>query len=208
MVKQKYFNGEAPSGKMTSISGGASPAIKWLYNQNRLPHSFSFKNLHILDYGCGRNARNSEWLEEERGNIFRIFRYDPYWGKEDENGWVRGEISNTLPDFPYIDIVFTSFVLNVVTKKVQDSIIADCNKIAGVSYHIVRNDVVKAAHKAMNNNDPITTAFCRDHFNGDNIEDFARFGFATKKGFQRQIDYIKGFDCIKETSSYRIFCNA
>jgi len=161
----------------------------------------------ILDYGCGRTARNSEWLAG-KGN--KMFRYDPYWGKEGGDfGWLPNRISNELPKFPHFDIVFSCFVLNVVTKKVQDNIIDTIrsrpNEIYTTQIHIVRNDVVAAAKNAMGKKDPVTTEFHKNYFKKGSIENFARFGFPTSRGFQRQIDEIKGFELIKETGSYKVF---
>lgn len=200
MAKQKYYNGTTPSSKFTSIAGGASPAIKWLHKNGYLSGCG-----HSLDFGCGRTARNSEWLAEQG---VRVFRYDPYWGDGgDDRGWLKGKISMKLPNFQDFHYVFSSFVLNVVTKSDQDDIIKACKKIAPYQIHIVRNDVITAAQKALDKKDPIATAFRKKHLNGGSAEELARFGFVTKKGFQRQIDEIKGYSCIKETSSYRIFIN-
>jgi len=198
-MKQRYYDGEVPSGKDTSINNkDAAPAVKYLFQDHFIEELYT-----ALDLGCGRNARNSEWLAKKG---VHVFRYDPYWGtEEDDAGWLKGKISKNLPHYPYFDNVFSCFVLNVVTKKVQDGIIKQCKEIAPRRIHIVRNDIVDVAKKALDSKNSITKKFYDKHFKKGTIEEFARFGFITSRGFQRQIDEIKGYELVRKTSGYMIF---
>lgn len=202
MKKQRYYNGEAPCSKQTSINGAVSPAIKWLFAQNKIK-----PNDIVMDFGCGKIARNAEWLSEQG---IRVHRYDPYWGKVDnaDCGWKKGRISGEVTSFRNFDVVFTSYVLNTVTKSVQDEIVNKCRELGGAQYHIVRNDVTTAAVKGLQNPKSVVMNFFIDNYKGTGtVEDFARFGFATSRGFQRQTndEDMPGFKMIKKTANYRVY---
>ena len=150
----------------------------------------------ILDYGAGKWGRNANWL---RNMGYQVYAYDPEHGVAGGDGWT--EVAKEKPaSTEKFDLGFTSYVLNVVPEHVEAEIIRDLSQYAREAYHIVRNkEVFDAAKKSLMAQDKWVTPFFmnvyatpalkRKYTTGkltdEDIWEFARHGFETKKGFQR-----------------------
>jgi len=204
-MKSKYYAGKIQSSMSTATQTKPSPAIKWLFKEKFIRYTDK-----VLDYGCGRTARNADWLRVKIG--VPTYAYDPYWGVPMLGGaaWLKEYISDEIPPLEKFDVVFTSFVLNVVTKKEQDKIIKHCKELAPIQIHIVRNDTIEAAEKAIRRQVNPTYSFFIYEFQGNpespvDVTNLAYYGFSTSRGFQRHITEIQGYKTIKSTHNYRIF---
>jgi hypothetical protein len=172
---------EPTMSKMTSIVSGPSRDLKWIYNNKHF-------NGKVIDYGCGKVARNSIYLREQG---LQVYSYDPYWGKPNVNGWK--DISKDLPTDKF-DIGFTCFVLNVVNIIEENEILnwmkSHCNK----DFHITRNkDISSLIRSSLKKQNKRLIKFLKKHLSFDetkpyteeDIENIAHHGILTVKGFQR-----------------------
>ena len=146
-----------------------SPAIKWLEKKG-----YFSKDKTILDYGAG-HGRNVKYL---RDLGYNIIGYDPYH--------INDLVQNVLPVGKF-DVVFTSFVLNVVDSHVSNNIEFITKNLGEKVFHIVRNkDVIQLAKKY--GEDP-------------------HKGFYTTRGFQRLVSNINNCVLLEEKSGYKIYTN-
>ena len=146
-----------------------APAIKWLLEKKLLEGK-------ILDYGAGF-GRNTEFLLKKGVDVCA---FDPYNAG--------GIVKDQFPAYEF-DTVFSSFVLNVVTKEEQEKIMEDCRKAIngwGTVFHIVRNkDVTELGKK-----------------HGKTEEEILE-GFTTSRGFQRLVSL--DLECIYSSNGYKIY---
>jgi hypothetical protein len=147
----------------------------------------------VLDYGAGRYARNAVGLREAG---YRVYAYDPLKG--DGDGW-KG-VSPELPCGKF-DLVFSSYVLNVVRQDVEREIVEECRKF-GPDVHWTRGrDIFNIAKKAIRGREGVVVDFFLGEFaaghptakaeydgrevSDETIMEFSRHGFRTTRGFQR-----------------------
>jgi len=149
----------------------------------------------ILDYGAGRYARNAKGLRELG---FEVYAYDPYEHKCSGDGWAG--VSEDLPVGERFDLVFSAYVLNVVTEAVEQTL--DFSDF-GPDVHWARgSDILKMARGALNvKRKGRVFEFFMDTFakvhptageemeHGEVTEDtlmqFCEHGMITIRGFQR-----------------------
>jgi len=104
-----------------------------------------------MEYGAGREGRNTKPLHEA-GMI--VYSYDPHYNNG--NPWEFGGVSNEKLDVKF-DVVFSGFVLNVLTEVEQQKVIAEVEKLVrpgGLAFHFTRHkdiyvmlsDINKASH--------------------------------------------------------------
>ena len=203
-----FYTGEPLETGGTSIQGDAAPALRIIASD--------FKDGDkILDYGAGKYGRNAKYL---RGNGYKVYAYDPYNGS-DVDGWEG--VSKTVPSFERFDVVFTCFVLNVVSDKIEDSILNDTKKLGKQEFHITRNqDIFESVKKALSRKDKVVYNFFTKNFadkedieafesgnlSDDVIMAFCTYGVQTSRGFQR-IPFLedKGYTLMKKTSGFKIY---
>lgn len=170
-----------------------SPAIKLLHAEGRFGRR-------VLDYGAGAKGRNANYL---RSLGYEVYAYDPYNGT-DCCGFYG--VSIHKPDISF-STVFTSFVLNVVPVAVEDEIIADCASYSQNVIHVTRNkDILDMIKGGLSRPSSPVYQFYRDTFHGGSIENFARFGTVTSRGFQRLPELeTKGFELIHEKHGWKVY---
>ena len=198
---KKVYDGPPINSKKTSIIGDTVAGISMLYGAGKF-HGI------VIDYGCGRIARNAEFL---RSKGLKVYAYDPFWGNS-ANGY--DGISNIKPD-DIFDVGFTSYVLNVVTVSDEKEILSWMNSHCNQQYHITRNkDITKMIETNLTKaGDNMVKKFFVEWFGGDLnnitqeiIDEFSIYGTATTQGFQRipiLEDY--GYNLLKSTSGYKIY---
>lgn len=207
-AKSCYYTGEPLETGQTSTNFPVAPAIIWMEKNNIIQQGTT-----VLDYGAGKYARNSNYL---RSNNIKTYAYDPFNG-ENTNGW--SGVSSTLPNNKF-DTVFSSFVLNVVPKHIEEQIIKDCESRGNSIIHIVRNTDIKTTVKnALLKKDKLVWDFFNNYFlkdcnlknteiNDEIIDLFCKYGVQTSKGFQR-VCYLEeyGYEMIRGSysSSYKIY---
>jgi len=207
---RRVYKGKPLETGGTSIQGKAAPALRDLYKKGVFKEGDV-----ILDYGAGKYGRNANFLREEG---FKVYAYDPFNGKAVDG--YEG-VSNKLPKGTKFDVAFTSFVLNVVPDKIENTIIKEIKRFSKKQFHITRNmDIFDSVKKALGRKDKLVSNFFLDEFansqeegayNTDKLTDkmilaFCEFGVQTSKGFQR-IPFLddKGFKQIRKTASYKVF---
>jgi hypothetical protein len=198
---RKVYDGPPINSKETSRMGDTVSGISMLYNAGKFSGT-------IIDYGCGRIARNTEFL---RSKGLKVYAYDPFWGNS-TNGYEG--ISNVKPDDTF-DVGFTSYVLNVVRVSDEKEILNWIGSHCKQQYHITRNkDIITMITDnltASGNN--IVKKFFVEWFGGDLnnikpeiINEFSIYGTATNRGFQRipmLEDY--GYSLLKASFGYKIY---
>jgi len=170
----------------------------------------------VLDYGAGKYGRSSVYL---RGLGYKVYAYDPFNGGSG-GGW-EGGVSNVLPKDSF-DVVFTSFVLNVVPCHIEDGILQKCNSVSSKQIHLTRNtdiyDTVKKNLLSGKSNlisDFFLAEFAskeeKDLFKAGVLDDatimeFCYFGVQTSRGFQRiPVLEEKGYTLKKKTSGWKLY---
>lgn len=211
LEEKRVYRGEPKEFGGTSIrSTGAAPSVKWLFESGIIT-----KGMKVLDYGAGKYGRNAEYLKEQ-GCI--VYAYDPYNGGSDD-GWTA--VSSSLPESKDFDVVFSSYVLNVVPDNIEDQIIQEVENYSKNVIHITRNmdiyDTVKAA--LLRGNNEIYNFFISNYadevlkekitsksLTKQDIIDFCVHGTVTSKGFQRipQLE-DKGYTPIKVDHKFKIY---
>ncbi len=183
-----------------------SPALRRLVRDGRIVGR-------VLDYGAGKLGRNAIYL---RSLGHEVYAYDPYLGT-DACGWQA--VSRHLPT-GHFDTGLTSFVLNVVPLSVEIEICRRLDQYAETSFHVTRNlDVVLMIEKALRDPNSVVTQFFLKHANRVqrilyergklelwDIEEFARFGTATSRGFQRvPVMEDRGWVLLHETTGWKLY---
>ena len=90
----------------------------------------------ILDWGAGK-GRHSNYLRELG---YKVWSYDPYNGEDTLDGY--NKVSNNLPNESY-DLVFSSYVLNVIPKSQLNKVIKEIESFgndSSIVIHKVRED--------------------------------------------------------------------
>ena len=179
-------------GTSMNFRGGVSPAVKWLFHRRHIT-----EGMNVLDFGAGKYDRNAKFLREWGVNVWS---YDPYHGYGLHNGL--DGVSMIIRDNTRFDVVFTSFVLNVVPDHVETQILKRCEALADKQFHVVRADLYNYVYRALHRREKTVTDFFLNEFGGtlpdahhytytdkppvyEVIEDFCYFGTKTTKGFQR-----------------------
>ena len=200
---KKYYKGETLECGRTSMSSKkVCPHVVYLFKRGIIqPGQF------LLDYGCGKYARNTIWLAKQG---VRVYAYDPFWGTHIADcGWAH--ISDQIPEFPYFDIIMTCYVLNVVKKQTERNIIEFAKNNAPQQIHIVRNrDLIDLAYNSINRKDKTVMEFCTNQgIKPKATKQFAKklavHGFQTSRGFQRLTDFSGMEFVLKETYNSKVF---
>jgi hypothetical protein len=210
-----HYSGPSDS-KMTSISGDVAKPITWLQSTGQFGRPDSTT---IIDYGCGKAARNAAHL---RTLGYKVYSYDLYWGVEGVDPY--SAISNVLPNDSF-DVGFTSYVINVVTIPEQTSILSWMKSHCDRTFHVTRNkDITAMIILGMKKNNSMVIDFFTNEFGGNTedveriqngekspeliqiMNDFAKFGLKTSRGFQR-IPFLEeyGFTLMKQSTGYKIY---
>jgi len=209
-AKRRVYTGKPLETGGTSIQGKAAPSLKLLFNKGVFKEGDT-----VLDYGAGKYGRNANFLREEG---FKVYAYDPF-NCTSVDGWVG--VSKKLPKGMKFDVAFTTFVLNVVPDKLENTIIREVKQHSKHQFHITRNmDIYDTIKKALERKDKIVSNFFLDEFansqeeaafNTDKITKemmvkFCEFGVQTSKGFQR-IPFLedKGFKLVKKANGFKIY---
>lgn len=205
-----YTKAPLETGGTSTNFNAPAPAVK------QLVKSKIIKPEHVvLDYGAGKYGRNANFLRELQ---VKTFAYDPFNGNSDD-GWTG--VSKTITNQTF-DVAFTSYVLNVVPKHIEQQILSDIESKATHVVHIVRNkDVFDSVKKALLKRDRVVWPFFQNEFlpnysqevDEDQISDevvaaFCKFGVQTSRGFQR-ICHLEeeGYTLTKgsPTSPYKVY---
>lgn len=207
---KRTYTGDPLETGGTSIAGGAAPAIKGLFKAGHIKPGDK-----VLDYGAGKYARNANFLRE---NGCDVYAYDPFNGT-DADGWEG--VSSKIPNEKF-DVVFTSFVLNVVPEHIEKDITSTCTSLtSGHEFHITRNmDIFSTVKRALLKKDKIVGPFFLNNFADENekqmyeegtltdeiILDFCHHGVQTSRGFQR-IPTLEdnGYKLIRKTSGFKVY---
>jgi hypothetical protein len=183
------YQGPALEKGATSISGKGKPAPGMEY---LISHGIFKKGMKVLDYGAGKYARNSKFLQQHGIDSVAV---DPF---------NHNEKSGVLPDEAvagkHFDVAFTSYVLNVVPEKIEDEILSKLDKLADSQCHITRGVDLVEFLAASQDRKGFTYKWIQENVKGLNAEvkrflqgqaskedliKLAEFGFATPRGFQR-----------------------
>ena len=203
----RYYNGRPLDTKNTAMSTTSpAPAVRWLVEKRHL-----VKGMRVLDFGAGK-GRNASWLRDEG---IHTYAYDPNHGSN-YGGWY--DVSLSLPsNEDKFDVFLTSFVLNVVPKHVEDSIINFAGSYDVQQIHITRNkDLIKYV------SDTLYTQrsgghykpthmydWYREYIRGKNprpsIAEFCEYGVRTSRGFQRDVYLCRKFGIEHQAYGYKIF---
>lgn len=187
VYESQYYTGQPLETGGTSTNFNApAPAIKDLIKKSIIKPNHT-----VLDYGAGKYGRNANFL---RNQNIKTYAYDPFNGYSDD-GW--NEVAKSLPKQQF-DVGFSSFVLNVVPKHIEDNIVADLESRAKTVVHIVRNsDVFNSVKKALLKKDktvwsffekefvPVCDCYENDEITDELVRKFTQFGVQTSRGFQR-----------------------
>lgn len=184
-----------------------TPAIKRLFEQGHIA-----AGMNVVDYGAG-HGRNANWLRERGVNVYA---YDPYNGYGDLNGWdgVSYRHPSKRVDNQF-DVLFTSYVLNVVDADTEMEILGDAETIAPIQYHVTRNkDILDMIKGALKRGDKTVTSHYTDVYGGDltrshvtcHLYMFAVHGTYTSRGYQR-LPMVYHYDRIQYTHSYKVYRN-
>lgn len=136
--KRKQAQRELSKHTVLPASTGPSKALiefidRWReFNTDR-------ENVHILDFGAGKVGRHANAL---RDLGYTVYAYDPFNGEQDADPYTG--VSNKLPPKgEEFDLVFSAFVLNVMTKEDMLEALAEAEDYAeegGFVLHTVRED--------------------------------------------------------------------
>ncbi len=197
----RKYEGPAIEKGQTSIRGGGAPAVKWIFQKGHI-----VPGMRVLDWGAGREGRNSRWLREQG---VEVFAYDPFWGSG-EDGW-GDSVAGTPPAETDFDVAFSAFVLNVVPESVEDDIIQKTQQYAKQTFHVTRaEDVLVPALRTLikkigKPNTFIIDFFLNEFANEEEaaafeegtldpavVEEFAAHGFPTGKDQFQRIPMLEG----------------
>jgi|GEM_PF-2580699 len=152
----------------------------------------------VLDYGAGKHARFADYFREKGAEVYA---FDPHHSTGG-TGWEPGSVVSKMPSGDKFDLAYSTYVLNVVPASIEDKIISKMNSLARKTLHVTRNRAIAAdARKAIKDQKGKPFEFFMQHFvpvhptagaeleagdvSPETIEEFARFGYATARGFQR-----------------------
>lgn len=205
-----YTKAPLETGGTSTNFNAPAPAVKQLVKSKIIkPDDVA------LDYGAGKYGRNANFLRELG---VKTFAYDPFNGSSDD-GWTG--VSKSVLNGKF-DVAFTSYVLNVVPKHIEQQILQDIEPKANHIVHIVRNkDVFDSVKRALLKKDKTVWPFFQNEFlpnypgqvNDEEITDqvvadFCKFGVQTSRGFQR-ICHLEdeGYTLTKgsPTSPYKVY---
>jgi len=208
-VEDRMYTGDPLETGGTSIPGNAAPALRDLFAKGYIK-----KGMTVLDFGAGKFARNANYLRDQG---VKTFAYDPFNGTGTD-GW--NGISTQLPSETF-DVVFTSFVLNVVPDPIENELLKTVSNLGRKQYHITRNqDITNTVKNALARKDKLVGSFFLKYFATDEekqmyeegtitpevLQAFVKHGVQTSKGFQR-IPYLedKGYKLIRNTGNYKVY---
>ena len=184
---KSIFESQDISSKTTAIKRSklALPIIDWL-------KAGYFDGCEtILDFGAGRGD-NVKFLQDSLGSSAIVSGYEPH--PHSVNPSVVSKYEQLEPDY---DCIYSTFVLNVVSKDIQDLIISQMKKKSSKILIATRDDLINEMKKmAIYKGKP-----------SEELQEIAIQGYKTGKDrFQRLVTEIDGF---KEVGSrrgkYRIF---
>jgi hypothetical protein len=202
----------------TSINAAAAPALR----DDVFKAGLLKKGDVILDYGAGKYARNANFLRDQG---FKVFAYDPY-NHNGKDGWEDGGVSSKLPTGVKFDVVFSSFVLNVLQNKTMIKLVKKMERLSTrLTIHITRNrDVFDGALKSIRGgSDKAILPFIEKYYpdkemavnlkeknidaiTDEQIMDLSVFGYASSRGFQiiPMLDNY-GYSKLREVNGYKLY---
>jgi len=204
--KIRYFPTDLESGGTSMKFRNMAPGVRKLVDMGAIKPGMT-----VWENGAGKYSRNADPL---RAMGVKVFTSDPYNGSPSVSGWEIGEVAKvwTPPSGVKFDVALTVFVINVVSKPTQDTIVSNMSQYADKVFHVSRNsDIYENFKKNLNKpGDNLVKKFFLDHWvdgepdaeelkmaleNG-NVPDeailaFAYFGSMTSKGFQRIPDLTR-----------------
>jgi len=210
----RHYKGEPLETGGTSIAGKEAPGVRWLFQKGYIKPEYT-----VLDYGAGKGGRNAVFLRDNGSNVYA---YDPFNGTG-ADGW-EGVSQKLPPNHITFDVIFTSFVVNVVPNHIENDIIKDIGRFhKQKEFHVTRNeDIFDMVKKNLKRGDKTTVDFYLNEFAKDDeelqnayennelddylIHKFCCFGVQTSRGFQR-IPYMeeKGYGLIRANKSFKIY---
>lgn len=176
----------------------------------------------IADIGAGKFSRNTDEL---RRMGFDVYASDPNHGTG-VSGW---EGTSIDPPTGQFDLVFTSYVLNVVPEYVEDQILADADALSPRQIHVtrnrdVRNMATQAIYRYMDGaTDPnavlvgefflnkfadqdMLAAYQDGILYEEDMQELAEHGLPTTDGFQRiPILNDKGYQQTHDSTGYKVY---
>ena len=178
-------NEQELSSKTTAITRKklARPIIDWI------EYGYFDDCNTILDFGAGRGD-NVRLLQERLSDTKQVFGYEPHPHTDNV-------ISNySLLESKY-DIVYSTFVLNVVPKDIQDKIVSQMKKKSSKIVIATRDDLINEMRKMKQ----------YEGMDKKELYDIAVQGYQTGKDrYQRLVTEIKGFKEVgSKKGKYKIF---
>jgi len=219
MKKKTAYKGAPVEKGATSISGGASPPIRWLVKKGLIK-----KGMRILDWGAGKSARNADYLRSLGCKVYAYDLHNPTSG----NGWQRGSVSARPPKSgEKFDVAFSCYVLNVVRLKDERQIVRELKEYADKVVHVTRSadDLLKMAQSALfgkTTNKWIVDWFHNKYWQAPiplvgielfyELEGFCHYGFQTGENkFQRLVKQSamkhRGYGVVRETKSFTVYAD-
>jgi hypothetical protein len=184
---KSIFEAQDVSSKSTAIKRTklALPIKDWLKNN----YFEGFKT--ILDFGAGRGD-NVVFLQESLGSDVLVTGYEPH--PHSINPLIVSKYEDLEPSY---DCIYSTFVLNVVPKEIQDEIVSQIKKKSSNILIATRDDIIPEMKKMK-------------RFIGKSEEELlsiALEGFQTgKDSMQRLVTEIPGFKELNRVNGkYRVF---
>lgn len=205
--KYGFYNGPDLEAGGTSIKGKEVKALR----ENILEEGLLKEGDVILDYGAGKYARNANFL---RSKGFKVYAYDPF-NNNGKDPWEDEGVSNIIPDIKF-DVVFSSFVLNVVKNETMLNILEYIDSLnPRFTFHITRNkDIFDSIKKSIKTNKELFKFIdkyypdksLKEDITDDKLMDLSLFGYSTSRGFQI-IPMLEnyGYSNVKDTNGYKVY---
>ena len=184
---RSIFESQDISSKTTAIKRSklALPIIDWL-------KAGYFDGCEtILDFGAGRGD-NVKFLQDSLGSDVLVTGYEPH--PHSINPLIVSKYENLEPSY---DCIYSTFVLNVVPKDIQDSIVSQMKKKSSRILIATRDDLINEMRKM-------------EVYKGMGFEELQQIaiqGYKTGKDrFQRLVTEIEGFrEQGSRKGKYRVF---
>lgn len=218
----KRYKGPALEKGKTSRAGGAVKPLMDLIGKLTNSGTLVPGESKLADIGAGAYSRNADALRKAG---FDVYAYDPYNG-QDADGWTG--VAATPPDGSF-DLVFSSYVLNVVPEYAEDDILSEMEALSPRVVHVVRNKDVRdmitdAIYRYQDgsqdkNAQLVAETFLNEFADQDMLEQYqagdlyeqdmqelAEHGVPTSKGFQRiPVLDQKGYQKVRDSSGFKLY---
>lgn len=158
--------------------------------------------VYVFDFGAGQYARHANHLRALFGDQVRVYAYDKYKANG-KDPWRDGGVSNELPAGQRFDLVFSTYVLNVMTDEQEDRELAKAESLGGWQVHVVRDDLRSEIRRWLRDgkHPQVVDWFLNEfatpeeqqefydtegYISKETLTEFVCFGYPTANGFQRQ----------------------